>query len=257
MSWPSRRLARLIEQIARRPRVLFLLDFDGTLCEIAPSPGKVRLSKTRRGVLSGLAAGRGRMALLSGRSAADLKSRVGLRKMIYGGCFGLEISGPSLNFVHPRARAVRPKLSALKAALSRSLRGVDGVLIEDKGATLAVHERGVAPARRRLLREILKRLCARARGLKWKKGKLAWEILPDVSWDKGAAAMMIWRRLNRSYLVVIGDDHWDEPMFKAARGRGAALRVGGRPRGSHAGYRLRNVDEVYAFLRALNGLKPI
>ena len=64
MAAPGRRLRRLARAVAARRRVLVLLDFDGTLCEIRLRPSQARLSRARRGLLARLAAGAGLFWLL-------------------------------------------------------------------------------------------------------------------------------------------------------------------------------------------------
>jgi trehalose-6-phosphatase len=73
--------------------------------------------------------------------------------------------------------------------------------------------------------------------------------MPRTDWDKGDAASVIWRRLGRPYLLVIGDAHYDEPMLRVAHDRGAGVRVG---RGATAArHRLRDAFAVRRFLRGL------
>lgn len=242
----------LREALARRERVLLLLDFDGTLCEIKPRPAQARLSRRRRGILGRLAAGPLRVAVLSGRSVEDLRLRVGLSDVIYGGNYGLELRGLGVDFVHREAAAGRGRLAALRAKLSASFRDIPGALVEGKGLSLALHYRGVAPRR---LREFRSRVAALrgeggSAGFRWVKGDRAWEVLPDCAWGKREAALLLWRRLGKPYLLVVADSADDEEMFSDVADRGAAVRVGGR-RASLAPYRLRNVAEVYRFLTNL------
>ena len=62
---------------------------------------------------------------------------------------------------------------------------------------------------------------ARTRGWDWQLGKRVWEVTPTVRWDKGHAALMMWKHFGRPFLVTIGDEEADEPMILAARRRGA------------------------------------
>ena len=70
-----------------------------------------------------------------------------------------------------------------------------------------------------------------------------------MKWDKGSAAKLLWRRLGRPYLLVIGDERFDESMLRVAHKRGAGVRVG---RGnSQARHRLKDSDATRRFLREL------
>lgn len=248
-----KRAGPLLREISRKSRMLLLLDFDGTLCEIMPRPGQARLSAERRDLLRRLNAGPRRLAILTGRSLSDLKGRVAIPGLIYCGNFGLQMEGPRAAFQHPWARAYRRPLGLLRRRLVRLLGDIPGVLVESKGLGLALHYRSVPPER---LPEFKERL-ARFRkanpltGLRWKGGRRAWEVLPDLSWDKADAALLLWRRLGRPYLMAIGDGRADEGLFQVARGRGISISVGRKQR-SAAAYRLKDVADVYRFLVLLS-----
>lgn len=248
--------AKLLDEIAGRPRVLIVLDFDGTLVPMRARPHLARLGSDERATLRRLDRGRARLAMISGRSISDLRERVGVPGILYGGVFGLEIAGPRWRYVHPKARKMRRALTGLVGGLGKIFADVPGVLVEDKGVGLCVHY-GNVPERRR--EEFSRRLgharAAAPGGLRWRRGRLSWEVTPRTHWDKGDAAKMLWRRLGRPHLLVIGDQRFDEPMLRAAHDRGAGVRVG---RGStEARHRLRGSNAVRRFLRGLaERLKP-
>ena len=241
---------KLLDAIASHPRVLVALDFDGTLVPMRARPHLASLGADERATLRRLDRGRSRVAMISGRSVADLRRAVGVPELLYSGVFGLEIAGPGWRYVHPKARRMQQALSDLVEGLSKLFSDVPGVLVEDKGVGLCVHYRNVREDRRK---EFMRRL-AHARsashgGLRWRRGRLSWEVMPRTDWDKGNAAKLIWSRLGRPYLLVIGDERFDEPMLRVAYDRGVGLRVG---RGStEARHRLRDSNSVRRFLRGL------
>lgn len=242
--------AKLLDKIASHPRVLVVLDYDGTLVPMRARPHLASLGARERETLRRLDRGRARVAMISGRSVADLRRRVGVPEILYGGVFGLEIAGPGWRRVHPKARRLQGELGRLHEILGKLFADVPGVLVEDKGVGVCVHYRHVREDRRK---EFFRRLAhvrgATPRRLSWRRGRLSWEVMPRTDWDKGDAAKVIWRRLGRPYLLVIGDAHFDEPMLRVAHERGAGLRVG---RGATAAsHRLR---DPYAVRRFLHGL---
>ncbi len=240
----------LLGEIASQPRVLIALDFDRTLVPANARPASARLNASERSTLSRLIRGRARVAVISGRSVANLRDAIGVTGVFYGGVFGLEIEGPGWHFVHPKARAQRRALAGLAAGLGRLFAGTPGVQGENKGVGVCVHYRGVAPERRRDFDRRLERARAAAPdGFLWLRGRSAWEVLPRTKWDKGAAAKLLWRRLDRPYLFAVGDDRFDEPMLRVARERGAGARVGCGASGTAR--RLRDHRAVLRFLRSL------
>lgn len=241
---------RLLDEIASRPRVLVVLDFDGTLVPMRARPHLATLGADERATLRRLDRGRGRVAMMSGRSVADLRRCVGIPDLLYGGVFGLEIAGPGWRYVHPRARAMQQALADLVEGLGKLFSDVPGVLVEDKGVGLCVHYRNVPEDRRKeFARRLAHARAAAPGGLRWRKGRRSWEVMPRADWDKGTAAELIWRRTGRPYLLVVGDERFDEPMLRVAHDRGAGVRVG---RGStEARHRLRDSGSVRRFLRRL------
>ncbi|NNN07318.1 MAG: trehalose-phosphatase [Elusimicrobia bacterium] len=250
MTRKPRDAAESLAAAAAAPRRLLLLDFDGTLCPLRRRPELAHLTAAQRALLRALNQGRGRVAVVSGRSVEDLHKRVATRGLVYVGSFGLQSSGPDWRWAHPRAHAARPALRAFAGRLRLMFSDVPGALIEFKGSGICVHRRGVPPAHDARFERRLRRARAVApAGLRWRRGPLSWEVAPDVAWDKGRAALALWRRFDRPFLLAIGDDRPDEPMLRAARARGAALRVGaGR---SAARVRLKNPAAVWRFLRTL------
>jgi trehalose-phosphatase len=257
METPSRALGELAHEAAAHSRVLILLDYDGTLCKIRARPSQARLNRARRELLARLVAGPQRLAILSGRAVPQLRRLLGISGVYYGGNFGLVIEGPGLRFTHPQVRGSRLVLAREARRLTQLFSDLPGVWIEHKGAGLSLHFRGVPSAKRPALRRFLARARRDSpRGLVWKPGLRAWEILPTGGWDKGRAALLLWRRLGRPYLVAVGDDCSDEPMFEAVRGRGAAIKVGraGRTAATH---RVAGVASVYSFLGLLAHRSPV
>ncbi len=240
----------LLDELAKRRRLLIVLDYDGTLVTIRSHPNFAKLGRDERATLRRLNRGHDRVAMMSGRSIADIRERVRIPDLIYGGVFGLEIVGPNLNYIHPLVISVRPALAALAQSLRRLLTDVPGLRVEDKHGAVCVHYRAVPPERRQELeRRLAHARAAAPRGLRWRRGRRAWEVMPQTDWDKGMAVKLLWRKFGRPTLLIIGDEHFDESMLRVAYGRGAGLRVG---RGhTEASRRLRNPIAVRRFLKSL------
>ena len=96
-----------IERALRSAAECFLfLDFDGTLSPIVSNPHQAELAPRAQDLLGGLQRMPGmRIAIISGRSLHDIRSRVGL-DLTYAGNHGLEIGGPGIDFIEEHAAAM-------------------------------------------------------------------------------------------------------------------------------------------------------
>ncbi len=229
-------------------RVALLLDFDGTLVNLQSRPGQVRLRKPVRRVLNRLAHDpRFFVVVISGRTLADVRRRVGVLGATYLGLFGWEWEGGT---VAANMRA-KHRIEKAKMAVRTAIRDLPGIWIEDKGLTFVVHFRG---ARRPVIQRASHALSIALRPFRpWLRvipGKKSWEMLPSVIRGKGEAVSVLMARLPQSTLpIYAGDDMADESAFRALR-RGITVHVGKSMR-TRARFRLRNPQEVLRFLEKL------
>ena len=136
-----------------------LLDFDGTLVPIMKDPEQCYLSSdTRRLLESILGSGKSVLVVLSGRSLSDLRKRLSIRGAFYAGSHGLEISGPGIRFAHQSACLAKPVINRILQNLKEELDGCEGVIIEEKPYSFALHYRNAAKETISLVRESLYRM---------------------------------------------------------------------------------------------------
>jgi trehalose 6-phosphate phosphatase len=235
--------------------ILLCLDFDGTLTPIRNDPWAVGLPPQNLALLSRLNRDpRVHIAIISGRSLEDLRSRIHL-EVYFAGNHGLEMAGPGLHYKDPQAEAAAAPLKTLTDNLTAQLRGVRGSLVENKGLSASVHLRNVAPELWPRVRQVVKTsVHPMANIFRLRPGNHIIEILPQRARDKGCAARSVLRSLNAPEVltVCIGDDATDEDMFSALSG-GITIRVG-RTGDSCAQYRLPGCEEVTRFLYRVAGL---
>lgn len=231
-----------------------IFDFDGTLTPIVPTPAAARLAPRARAALARLSRHeRAFVAVLSGRRVAEVRALVAVPGIVYGGCHGLEIEGAGVRFRHPRAGAAR--VAPARRRLVAGAASIPGARVEWKRLAVSLHYRGVAPARRAVVRALAAAVARRAPDLAVVPGHRVFEFLPRVGWDKGAAVRWIVRRARpalrrgRPLVLYVGDDTTDEAAFAAVGARGVTIRVGGGP--TRAGHTVRGVREVHALLRRL------
>lgn len=226
-----------------------LLDFDGTLAPIVARAGEAEASPEARRAVSRLVRAGVPVAVISGRSLADVRARLGITDIYYAGNHGLEIEGPGVARRHAEAVRARDRLSAVRQALEARLSAVPGAWVEDKGLSLSVHYRET-PAERWEEVEGAVRAGAGA-DLEVRSGKRVWEVRPRVDWDKGRAVEFLLESWGRPGLwpLYIGDDETDEDAFRALGDRGLGVRVTEDPSApTAAGAWVRDPAEVEAFL---------
>lgn len=251
---------RCLAQEWRAKKKILFLDFDGTLSKIVKQPQKAKLEPKIRFLLRKIAKDRKfRLAIISGRALEDVKSKVGIKNIVYAGNHGLEIKGPGIKFSSPGLEKFRVTLKRLKKSLIRRLGGIKGVLLEDKGLTLSVHYRlvkkgGLAPFKAAFAGATAGYTAGKK--IKIRPGKKVFEIRPPVRWDKGKVVLWLldrWKFSSKgddSIVVYIGDDLTDEDAFRALAAKAVTALVG-RRKDSAAGYYLNNVGEVAKFLKML------
>ncbi len=243
-------------------RILLLSDFDGTLCEFRNDPESVQLTRSRRAALSTLARRPAVcVGIVSGRRAADILDRTALDGPVYyAGLHGMEILGPDGGFTVGQLAAYRGRLQELKASLAAAVRHLDGVFLEDKDLSVALHVRAAAPDDRARAEETFWTLASpalEAGRARVQRGHCVFELLPDIAWNKGNAVRWIegdaTRRLGAPMRTVyLGDDRTDEHAFEAVGDRGVTVIVGRAP--SAAAHRLPDPAAVERLLDRLVSL---
>ncbi len=197
----------------RRATAIFL-DIDGTLLDIAPTPLEVKVSDELRQTLASLSANfGGAVAFVSGRPVAEMDRLFDPLRLAAVGGHGAEIR------FAPDSKVTRSKIATLddelRSEFARIGRIGDGVIIEDKGYSLAIHYR-MAP---HLGGDIMKGVSAickheRCDSLEVLPGKLVVEIKPG-GYDKGTGVreMMSVPPFTGRRPIFIGDDVTDSAAF--------------------------------------------
>jgi trehalose 6-phosphate phosphatase len=225
------------------------LDFDGTLAPIVPHPDQAKLpDQVRSSLLSLVAQPRITLAVVSGRSLADLEPKVGIPNIVYAGNHGFEISGKGLAFIKEAALEQQGRLAEILMLLRDRLQGIPRVEIEDKGLTASVHYRNVDPSDWEQVADIVAQQIEQEDHFLLRHGKMVLEIRPRAHWNKGEAVLWIRKQLHLEDAVeiYIGDDTTDEDAFMALPD-GITIRVGAAEQ-TAARYTFRDTGEVASFL---------
>jgi trehalose 6-phosphate phosphatase len=202
---------RLGQLLAEGPIALFL-DFDGTLVDLAATPGAIAVP---HGLAEGLVALSrrldGRLALVSGRSIEDLERHCGPLAVDCAGSHGAERRRADGSAVCPVAETLSEPLRDEIARFARER----GIAYERKPYGAALHSRA-APQLEEQCALFMAEM-AEAHGLVVKRGKRVAELVPPGV-DKGVAlrAFMAAEPFAGSHPVFLGDDVTDEDGFAAS-----------------------------------------
>ena len=229
------------------------LDFDGTIVDIAPTPGSVTVPDCLPALLAALrdALG-GAVAVVTGRPIEQIDGFLGTVLPAVAGLHGLErrtADGAIIHspFPHDDLRAVRARLREFTAERP-------GVLVEDKKYSIALHYR-LAPSLRDACRDLLNAAVERdMAGWQVVEGKFVFEIRPREA-TKGSAIEAFMNEapfLGRT-AVFCGDDLTDEDGFAVVNARGGATIRVGSGSATRAAVQVDTVGELLDWLTRVAG----
>ena len=226
------------------------LDIDGTLLELAPAPDAVQVDPELATLLPQLRKSLGgALALITGRAISDVDRLFPGLRMPVAGQHGCE-RRDALGTLHLHA-ARTATLERLRALFTEFARSHEGLLLEDKGATLALHYRKAPQLAAKVHKTMHEQVAAiGVKSYRLQPGKQLLELRPDNR-DKGTAIrdFMTERPFKGRCPVFIGDDRTDEHGFAVIDAMGGwSVKVGRGP--SRARYRLPDVAAVRAWLAA-------
>jgi trehalose 6-phosphate phosphatase len=189
-----------------------LLDFDGTLVDIAPTPDSVHVPPLLRRSLARLIDRTGgAVALVSGRSVVDLDRFFAPMRLPIVGVHGAELRLLDGAATEKRdATGLEPRLRHKLIALAGS-----GVVVEDKGLSIALHYR-LAPERAAAIRHAVDEICAEPwdAPIEILPGKAVIEV-KHAGFNKGTGVreLMTHAPFRGRRPIFIGDDTTDESVF--------------------------------------------
>jgi len=232
--------------LALRDCAVFL-DLDGTLAPIAARPQDVRPDPRRTDLLERLArATNGRLAVVTGRTLDDadriLEGRVAAVAAVHGLVRRDAQGGLHQAAAHPRLREAAEALRDFAARDS-------GLLVEEKGLSVALHFR-LAGHCAEAAREFGRRVAAET-GLSLQDGDMVEELrTPGPTKADSVEAFMAEPPFKGAIPIFLGDDATDEDGFAAAQALGGFGVLVGAARPTGARYRIADVNGALSWLEA-------
>ena len=208
---------RQVASLLRRSRLGLVVDFDGTIAEIAPTPDQAQVSADVLDMLERLSETLALVAVVSGRAAPDLEAKVGLEGVTYVGNHGAEYLTRDGLALAEGADGYADRIGRVLTRL-REVADGPGLLWDDKGLSASVHYR-LAPDHERA-RERLALALDSTDGVSdldvfW--GKLVLELRSPLGLHKGFAIRRLAREHSLGAVLFLGDDTTDVDGMHAVR----------------------------------------
>jgi trehalose 6-phosphate phosphatase len=213
----SKRNAALLERFLTA-RVLLAFDFDGTLAPIVVDPAAARMRRRTLKLFERVC----RLypcAVISGRQRHDVLQRLeGAPVRHVVGNHGLGPEGAT--------EALVREIAALRGRMAAALDGREGVVIEDKTYSFAVHYRR-ARDRRRARDDVERALAQLPRRFRAIRGKQVVDVVAGDVPNKGQAMKRLLAAEAAEAAIYVGDDETDEDVFRSPdAGSLLSIRVG-------------------------------
>lgn len=249
-----------LQERLTQPRLALLLDIDGTISSIAPSPQAAAVDPQCKRALLTLAPTLTLLAFVSGRPAQEAAAMVGISDAIYLGVHGLDRWEHGERSVHPDALKAQQTVQEAAKRLQGRLQ-MPGLLFEDKGLTYAVHYRAAADpdAAHETVLDVARQVAAEL-SMRLLEGRRVVELQPSsIEANKGTAVFALLQERQPAAALYLGDDSTDAAAIQGvhrwaaqrqAWGAGAAVLSNETPEEllSVADYQLDGMEAVRRFL---------
>lgn len=218
-------LDSLKDRIKNKKNTLLIFDYDGTLTPIVDNPSKAKLKEEIKVALDNLSKlDFLKIGIVTGRSIADFKILSGINATnilifgMHGGEFELQnqiisllTNDERLNVIEKFSKELNEKCASYK-----------GIVIEDKGYSVALHYRLADEATAKSAKDIFDKLVSivnKPDSFKVQVGKKVLEFMPvGFSKDKAVYGLI---EANKNYVpFYFGDDITDIIAFKEVKKHG-------------------------------------
>lgn len=236
-----------LDELACTPSLLVASDYDGTLAPIVDDPSHASPDREALVAIAALAAlPQTHVALISGRALHDLATLTGAPTGVHlVGSHGSEFDP---DFAGALSAAQTELRDRLLQDLQRIARAENGLLVETKPASVALHYRNASEKSGNAALDAVLSGPAALSGVHTRHGKKVVE-LAVIETNKGLALQRIRRRVGATATLFVGDDLTDEDAFATLAGPDVGVKVG--PGDTLAPFRIGDTHDVSRLLARL------
>lgn len=235
--------------LAQLAVVALFVDIDGTLLDIASRPDAVIVEPTLRHVLRDLHVRlEGALVPISGRKLTEIDSLLSLPVGAAAGLHGMELRDAKGKVVYLPSSS----LASARVRMRELAPTTTGLLVEDKGAAIALHYRTAPEAEAEVRRVAVEMLDVAGPDYELLEGKRVIELKPRHA-DKGKALSALMRAPPLAGRIpwMVGDDFTDEDAFEQANALGGVSILVGPRRPTVARYGLESPAAVREWISSL------
>ncbi len=233
--------------LANAERPLFVLDYDGTLAEIAATPEQAKPTPEILALLASAIAAGITVAVVSGRDGPTLQKWLGHLPIHLVSEHGGAHRKPGGVFVDRIEPESLTWFATARAILSDVAAKTVGSMVETKRFSFSFHYRNVAAhIGEQVADGLIERLGENLpKTVEIHRGKKVVEVRP-AGIHKGVALGDLQRLIGADFALAAGDDRTDEDMFANAPEGSYSIKIG--PGETQARFRLASVTELRGFL---------
>ncbi|MBI4604939.1 MAG: bifunctional alpha,alpha-trehalose-phosphate synthase (UDP-forming)/trehalose-phosphatase [Planctomycetes bacterium] len=225
---------------ARAAELLLYLDYDGTLAAIQPVPALAAPDRELLDLLDRLSSTRGlTVVVASGRDLEGLAAWLPNESLVLVAAHGASWRWRGVAAPLVAEDGLKETLESMRKRLAPLARTAPGMLLEEKGNSIAVHYRMVSESiRQRVLprlRAELDELLEANPGFRLMEGRSVFELVP-AGINKGAALARVRSllKLEDAPALIAGDDRTDEDSFRGAGPKDLSVHIGPGPTAAQA-----------------------
>lgn len=192
------------------------------------------------------------LVLVTNHAMQSFKKMVGFSGIYLVANNGMEIYGPDMNVIHAEAKRVRKQLEPIVAKLTPRLRELEGVRLEDRNFSLAIHFSKADARNQKQARGLLEEIWTPVMDtFVLEEENQQWVLRPRMGWGKSRAVLFVWNKFSsprkRPLVLYLGAEEGDEEIFSQMGKEGVGLLVGKGRENSSAAFQLKNREEANRF----------